>query len=172
MGGYLEHDHRFLDRPDKTPLATWRVVIGFVLAPISAAIALSAFEAVYFQIPGGQRFREAIALYAFGAFPTAIILGIPAFLILKKLVRATLLACAATGAVIGALPWFLFGLIPQRGYNAWTDGKPTVIDGEMTPYGWLQFVEFLLLIAAAGAVGGALFWIIAAGRSERGPRAN
>ena len=64
------------------------------------------------------------------------------------------------------IPWLVLGLLSGAD-QAWTDSHPTIINGHYTFDGWLEVGQFLLTIAAAGAVGGAIFWLIAAAKRSK-----
>lgn len=110
-----------------------------------------------------------------GAFVAAII-GIPAALIccwvfaapaLKYLMRKefTWLGAALGGASIAALMAIVsiafqrhlgwrVSLDPDRSYGAYRRGGTTVVDGILTPHGWLLLAESTLYFVATGAVVG------------------
>lgn len=149
---------------DKVVLNPWRVTAAFVLAPFFAALAFAVYEPAYDGLSSyAERvLRSAVIYYVVGALLPTAVLAIPAFLVLKKMLRPTALNCALAGAMIAAIPWFLLGLYPLT-ESASIGNQPTVIDGEYTSFGWLSlFRDFLLPIAVAGALGGAIFWLIAA----------
>lgn len=166
----------YIDRPsddvgsliDKRPINGWRVLLAFILTPLIISLAVAVAMPLYAGNPNylERVLRTSFVYFLYGALPPTIVFGAPAFLLLRKLVRPTLLNCAAVGAVIAALPWFLLGLLSGAD-QASTGGRATIINGRYTAYGWLDFGEFLLMTAAAGAVGGAIFWAIAAARLQK-----
>lgn len=97
-----------------------------------------------------------------GAYPTAVVLGLPAYLTLRRHFAAQPFACALAGFVVAALPWTLLVLAGSGASQASIDGRATVIDGHTTAYGWLQNIEMLLTIGTFGAIGGLVFWAVAA----------
>jgi len=111
--------------------------------------------------------RSALAFAVFGAYPATVILGIPGFFILRRRFDATLINCLLTGAVVAALPWFILSTLALPD-SAHIGGLATVADGSLTAYGWLTNLTVVGRIAFLGAVGGALFWLIAAAGSRAG----
>jgi len=104
--------------------------------------------------------------YFLGALLPALVFGVPAFMLLRKLLRLSAVNCVLVGAIVAALPWFLLGLLAGGG-EASTGGRATITDGHYTAFGWLEFGAFLGMMALAGAVGGMIFWLIAAARLPR-----
>ncbi len=114
-----------------------------------------------------ERIWRSTVMYAVvGAYPTTVIFGLPAFFLLRDRINATLLNCCATGAAVAALPWLIITTLFQPD-SASVDGRNTVVDGSLTAYGWLTNLTFVGQIALFGAVGGGLFWLIAAAGSGK-----
>lgn len=163
--GYLDRAKSdAVELADKSRINVPRVIVAFIFTPIVISLAVAFAMPLYEGLPDYyDRVLRTWPFYVFfGAVPPTLIFGIPAFLMLRKLVRLSLLSCATVGAVIAALPWFVIGLFPTG--SAWTGGRATIINGQYTTYGWLELGESLLMISAAGAVGGAIFWAIAAAK--------
>ena len=141
-----------------------RVVLAFILTPLLISFAVAVAMPFYEGLPNyWDRVLRSWPLYVIvGAIPATVILGIPAFLLLKKLVRPTILWCALAGGVVAALPWFLFMSLGGGADQASINGHVTQVHGHYTAWGWLYFAQFLGLVFVAGAVGGILFWAIAA----------
>jgi hypothetical protein len=99
----------------------------------------------------------------FGAYPTTLVFGGPAFLVLQGRIAANWINCVAAGAVVAALPWFLLSLLGPAADEASIGGQATVINGVRTGYGWLVEFQFIGEVALFGAVAGLLFWLIATG---------
>jgi hypothetical protein len=161
-------DRRLADAvevPDKEKLNKARVIAAFVLTPFLAALAFAAAFPLYGGLPHylDRVVRSAMLYWIFGALPWALLFGIPAYLVLKKVLLPRLLWCALAGAIIAALPWLLLGLNPSAD-QASVGGRATVINGDYTAFGWQQFAQSILVIAAGGAAGGAIFWLIAAAK--------
>jgi hypothetical protein len=98
-----------------------------------------------------------------GAYPTALALGLPAYFMLRRHFSTKLISCASVGAIVAALPWVpLVLLSAARTTEASLDGRTTVINGHTTAYGWLTNAEFILQVGLFGAVGGSVFWLVAA----------
>jgi hypothetical protein len=142
---------------------TWpRLIAAFVLAPAIASVAFAFVAPGYDGLPYYEAVFSSAKLYALlGAYPLAFIFGIPLYLGLRKNARATALNCAVAGALIAATPWFFVGAFGQTG-NVWTGNRATLVNGELTTYGWIELGQFLLLIGAAGAAGGVVLWLVAA----------
>ena len=155
---------------DRAPISKARVVLAFVLTPLFASLVVALAMPLYAGLTSySDRVLRSWPVYAvFGAAPATLVFGIPAFLLLKKLVRPTIIWCGLAGALVAALPWFFVGLLAGPD-QAWTDDHATILNGHYTLYGWLEFGWFLLMTASAGAVGGAIFWMIAAAKFSKRP---
>jgi hypothetical protein len=81
--------------------AIWRIVLGFILAPIIPALVVGLLAA------GGQDLVHALGFAAFlGIFygiAPGLVLGIPAFLVLRNVVKPGIWACVSTGAAIASV---------------------------------------------------------------------
>lgn len=141
----------------------WRVALGFVVAPGVAAVLMAAFEIVRRDAANlpGQLWGLSVLVAVVGAYPTTLILGVPAYLALRQRVAPQMLHCAVTGALVAVLPWFLLVSAGPNPIYASEGGIPTVIDGWRTAYGWQMAGYLLLQIATAGFSGGCVFWLIA-----------
>jgi hypothetical protein len=125
-----------------TSPSAWRVAIAFVTAPTAAALALAWVVPLYGVMPDhAQPVIGSAVLYAFGAYATTLVFGLPTFLALRRRLRPTLIRCILVGVAVAAAPWLLLALFTPRGDAAITD--------------------FVARIAAVGAVGGAVFWLLA-----------
>ena len=127
------------------------------------AILMPAYDGII--DPLERIWRSALAFAVVGAYPATVILGIPAFFVLRRHFDPKLINCSLTGAAVAALPWFLLSTLIQPD-SASIDGRATVTDGSLTIYGWISNLTFVGQIAAFGAAGGALFWLIAAAGSR------
>jgi hypothetical protein len=149
----------------------WRIVAAFLLAPLIAAFALACFQPLYAGLPSlSDRILRTTLLYVlFGGYPAALVLGVPAFLILRKKLRPSALNCAVTGAVVASFPWLLLGLISNPDY-AYSNGHITHQNGAKTWWGWVDLFTSVSDIAALGGLAGVVFWAIAAAGISRGER--
>ena len=156
-------------RPERTYPPAWRIIAAFLIVPGAAALLMAILMPAFDGIsePLERVWRTAVLFALFGAYPTTLILGVPAFFMLRRHFDPKLISCSLTGAVVAALPWFSLTALSHSG-SAGIGGRATVIDGSLTPYGWLTNLIFVGQIAAIGAVGGLLFWLIAAAGSGAG----
>lgn len=156
-------------RAKRTYPSIWRVILAFVVVPGAAALLMAIVMPAYEGItdPLERIWRSAVAFAVFGAYPPAFMIGLPAFFMLRRHVDATIINCAATGAVVAALPWLVLALL-SRPDNASIGGRSTVINGSLTAYGWLMNFYYVGQIALLGTIAGALFWFIAAAGSRAG----
>ena len=151
----------------------WRVFLGFLVAPASAALLAATLQPAYDGLPNlfERVWRTAVFYGIFGAFPTAIVLGLPTFFLLKRRLAPTVINCGLVGALIAALPWIVITLLPQAADEASIGGRLTIVDGRLTPYGWLMQGQFVGAIALFGLAGGIIFWIVAAATWKPKPSA-
>ncbi len=154
---------------DPAPPA-WRIILAFLIAPGAAALAFACLGAVVTSPPEGA--PDTIGwigimtyLYAlFGAYLPTLVLGVPAFLVLRRWLRPTLLNCALVGAAVAAGPWLLMlPLASLPGYGQ-IGGQVPAINGRLTLWGWFLQVRWIALVGGMGALGGAMFWVISAAR--------
>jgi hypothetical protein len=61
---------------------------------------------------------------------------------------------------VASIPWLVLGLFSRPDY-AYSNGRVTSINGQMTAAGLLDLVQVTLLTACLGALGGAVFWAAA-----------
>ncbi len=103
-------------------------------------------------------------------YPTALVLGLPALLLLRERARArmTLVTCTLVAASIAVIPLILISLLVPAADYASFGLRVTATEGEASSLGWVTAVRFLGVAAIMGATGGAAFWLVAASRTARG----
>lgn len=126
---------------------------------------MALLEPLYAGLPTTtERLIASAKLYALvGAYPPTLLLGVPAYFVLRRHFAPRLLACALAGAGVAAIPWLLL-VLAARPTTASIGGRATVIDGQYTAYGWLVNGSFLGEIALVGCAAGLVFWAIAGSR--------
>ncbi len=140
------------------------MTLGFIIAPTVAALIMAAWLPGYNGLPAIQAFWNSAWLYAvIGAYPPTLLLGVPAYLALRRHVAATLRNCALVGAALPLLSWGLLSVLPPSAGWENVGGKAVVIDGHRTFYGWLLVGRDLAELAAIGAVAGLVFGLIVVG---------
>ncbi|HYD45892.1 MAG TPA: hypothetical protein VEA79_11575 [Phenylobacterium sp.] len=97
----------------------------------------------------------------FGAYPATLLLGLPAYLILRSRLRPSAWICALAGAVVAATPFLSLSLLSTPDF-AYAGGHVTVMNGQITFWGYVQRARFIGLIGLFGALAGLVFWLIAA----------
>lgn len=96
-----------------------------------------------------------------GAYVVA--LGIPTYLLLRKLNAIRWWSTIGAGFVLGAVPvailtWPL--RYAELRTSATINGVQTMIDGTPTMAGWIQYISGALFVGACGAVGAFAFWAV------------
>ncbi len=157
----------FIDEPERIYPPTWRIVAAFAIVPGIASLLLAVVNPAYDGISDQLEriWRSALAFAVFGAYPATVVLGLPAFFMLRRHFDAKIVNCSLTGALVASLPWFVLPMFSLPD-SASVDGQATVIDGSFTAYGWLTNLTFVGQIALLGAASGVLFWLIAAAGSR------
>jgi hypothetical protein len=151
---------------------TWRILAGFVAGPAIAAGALAFVLPAYAGLPSVyQRVFATFVMYCvFGAYPTTIIVGVPAYLLLRyKRVKPTFINCALAGACVAALPWLILLVLPSSA-SFMQAGQHVLIDygGHKTKWWWINQGWAVSQVAAVGLLGGSAFWFsVTAGRPNR-----
>jgi len=92
-----------------------------------------------------------------------VVLGIPAYALLRWRNAVRWWSTVATGFALGALPAaILFWPLRYSELKASSssDGVQTMVDGTPTLAGWMQYVGGLSFFGACGAVGALSFWLV------------
>lgn len=97
-----------------------------------------------------------------GTYPPALVFGVPALLIFRKRVRATLLNCGIVGSVVAAAPWFILSV-----YIAYGDYRNGLQSTATIFRQWLYFLPFQSVVGLAGMFAGFIFWVIAVAGVEQ-----
>lgn len=90
----------------------------------------------------------------------ALVLGLPAFLLVRSTRRVRVGTCALGGFLIGAVPFGVLAMISMIGLqSASSGGKPTVINGVPTLAGWIEYAYAVGSTGLFGLAGGLTFWV-------------
>lgn len=142
---------------------TWRVVLGFAVAPAAAALLFALLVPAYDGLPShfDRVWRSSLTYLLVGGYPAALLLGIPAFIVLKTRVNPTPLNCGLAGAAIASLPWLLLSLLSAPNFAS-TDGHVTYNNGVITAYGLMNLATLVGEVAGLGFFAGLVFWAVVA----------
>lgn len=136
-----------------------------------AAVAIQPIVFAGYTLPGffaspqsfyGIRFLLLSVLVVAAA--AVLLLGIPAFFLLRKFKKDSWGSLAATGAILGALPVSLSW--PRRleglsaGRNWHSNYVDTYINGDPTKFAWLTYGENVLYYGLHGLVGALVFYAV------------
>jgi hypothetical protein len=91
------------------------------------------------------------------------VLGVPAYLILRRLNAVRWWSTLGMGLVLGAVPVAILDWplrYPQLRTSASVDGVQTMIDGVPTLAGWLQYASGVFFMGGCGAAGALAFWLV------------
>lgn len=130
-----------------------RVFLGFLIAPAVPALIVYAAEVT--RLTSSDAMKAAMAIGLFG-YLSALVLGVPAFLLLRWASRTSPVAYLTTGALIGLACYavlFLPGAIQNWQGNP--EGAALMIRNT---------AGFALLAVVAGSVAAVVFWAIAVRR--------
>jgi hypothetical protein len=150
-------------RSDRDQPPRWRVIAAFLIAPLVSAFALACYLPAYDGLPHtSDRIIRSTALYCFfGGYPSALVVGVPAYLLLRRRLKPTWLNCTIAGAVVAAAPSLLLMIVPTPGAFEQTGEHITVLNGVRTAWGWMEGLQGVAGIGAVGLIGGLAFWLIA-----------
>ena len=136
---------------------TWRIMAAFLIAPIIPA----ALYAALLAGPWGPTYLGALKMVAvFGAYPAAILFGVPAYLVLKRRVKPSFLSLCLVGGAVAATPWLLLAVLSNHDY-ATINNRVTVQNGHRTWFGWIETFKLVGQCFVLGTVGGAGVWMVA-----------
>jgi hypothetical protein len=136
---------------EKPPV--WRVALGFLLAPLVAALAFSLIE--------DGSLNLVVLAVLFGGYPAAIVLGVPAYLLLHNYMQPRFWVLMLAGGIIAVLPWMGLELLNSEASSQLGDCQRR-INGRMTWCGFLINLRFWGYIFLYGAFGGLVFWLCVA----------
>lgn len=148
-----------------------RAIAGFFLAPLIVATAIACIVFALAAISGPGDFGRAsftsglALLYAAAVgWALALIFGVPAYLLLKRLGIVSPWATIAVAALIGALlPWLTHWALLDPSASVSINGCETVANGVTTACGYRRMVQNMILPGLVGAIAGLVFWLIYAG---------
>jgi hypothetical protein len=135
-----------------------RVFSGFTIAPVPAAAIFATFLA-------GERMSVNAYLGWVGvtlvvAWLWTAILGVPVYLLLRRIAALNLLTSVLAGALIAAVPTAVLRLDSPGG--SWiAGGKILVQQGKYTAGGYALVAQSVAIMAMLGLISGILFWVIA-----------
>jgi hypothetical protein len=90
----------------------------------------------------------------------ALLLGLPLFFLVRSKGRIGAAISALGGFIVGAVPFGILTLISMIGVqHASSGGRPTVINGVLTPAGWTEYAYTVGAIGLLGVSGGLIFWL-------------
>ncbi len=150
---------------------TRRAVAGFLLAPLIVGLGIACIVFVLAALSGSGSFGRAsatsllvLAYAVVVGWAFALIFGVPAYLLLKRLRIVSPLPTIAIAALIGALfPWLTHWLLLDPSSSISINGCETVAHGVTTACGYRRLAQGSILPALVGAVAGLVFWLIYAG---------
>ena len=136
----------------------WRTILAFVAGPLAGAAVIAAIyvaiavaagpsDAGSFTLLGdiASAFLALTFVAVQPAAATAVFLGIPAFLLLRRFGRLTAPWCAFTGGVLASVPATLYLLSANPNLYTFEPSRALMVAA---------------LLFVGGAVGGLLFWRI------------
>jgi hypothetical protein len=171
------------------PYSSRRIIAAFLIAPLVASAALA--SGLRAELPNvfsvssefkmnDRDFFDWFSVFFFSSVlvscPSTLLIGLPAFFILRTKVALSLLNCVLVGVVVAAAPWIAWVLF--RNPNYWSDGPGRIyhMDGHYTAIGWIEVSKgvlyYLAFLAPLGALAGIAFWVIAAAGSHRVSQGN
>ena len=171
---YLRSNRALLPARVIAALGPMKLFVAFIAA-VLAPVCVSALYYLYGQFAMFEasdpyiwvRTRGFLLLCLAITAAHVIVLGIPAYLLLRWRRALRWWSAMLSGFILGAVP---FGVVlwPLRyagpGSSATANGVVTMVDGIPTMAGWLQYLGGVSFFGAHGVLAAAAFWV-ALGRS-------
>lgn len=110
------------------------------------------------------RTRGFLGITAFISAGFVLLLGLPAYILLRYFKLINWWSTLLSGFCLGALPMAIFTWpirYADMNSSSSVNGVQTMIDGVPTMAGWLQFLEGVLFFGAFGLAAALAFWLIA-----------
>ena len=108
------------------------------------------------------RTNGALGLFAAISSAHVVLLGVPAYALLRWRNAVRWWSILASGFVLGAAPMAIWSWPLQYAdlkTSATFDGVQTMLDGAPTTAGWVQYLQGVLFFGAWGLVSGLAFWL-------------
>jgi hypothetical protein len=167
-GGQTGFDGLTAAGGDRRKPPGWRIVAGFILAPMAPAL-LFALATLFDGLPNGSYLKTAMQNLVVGGYPAAILFGLPLYFALRNWVEPRFMNLAMAGGAVAAAPWLLLVLIGPQPDWAQIGSHVTVLDGRRTLWGWIESGTLIGQVFLLGTIGGAAFWLIAVARARVNP---
>ncbi|UZF93498.1 hypothetical protein [Bosea sp. NBC_00550] len=136
----------------------------------AGTLAASALYAVYAFGLDDRFFRRFMVVLTVGAYPATLFLALPIYLVVRDCGRLSLAFVCTTAGLVAILPWLLLELLSSSdGFSAKFDNVWLVKDGVLTAAGRIYKIRSYVEKFSAGALGGAVFWLIVFGRQSKAP---
>jgi hypothetical protein len=150
---------------------TRRAAAGFLLAPPIVGIVIACIVFVLAAIGEPGDFGRAslasllaLAYAALAGWAFALVFGVPAYLLLKRLRIVSPWPTIIVAALIGAaFPWLAHWLLLDPSASVSVNGCQTVAHGLTTACGYRHLAFDTIFPVLIGAVAGLVFWLIYAG---------
>lgn len=137
----------------------WRIILAFLIAPLVPSAAAATVTLVD-GLPNGGYLQWLVLVALIGGYPAALILGLPAFFILRSRLRPRFMYVTFAGGLVAAAPWLLLVLFGPNPDMATSGEHVTVVSGAKTLWGWLEGMRMIGGAFLLGLMGGAAFWFI------------
>ena len=96
-----------------------------------------------------------------GGYPAGLLLGVPAYLLLRLRLRPWLITAGVAGGVIAVAPWAALLPLLANPSDAWIGRCHTVVNGHTTLCGYVEDMKFMAMVFGLGMIGGIVFWVCA-----------
>lgn len=133
-----------------------RVLLALIAAPLTATVA---YTLIAF---GPALFFPFVFFVAGTAFALTLLVFVPVYLLLLWKRWISLSSIVASAFFVTLLVFLISFIGMDQGFTSMrSGGKELVVDGQMTSAGYVNAVVSALTVAAVGAIGGLVFWLVA-----------
>jgi hypothetical protein len=136
---------------------------GLILVPYAAALLLNGVK----EPAAWSRFNFWLSAVLGTSLLYVVVLGVPAFLLLRWRRATRWWSSIAVGFVLGSVPAAIAlwpgGNAGPGNMSSHSDGEKiiyTMVDGVTTRAGWVRYAEITGMVGLLGALGGLAFWLV------------
>ena len=142
-------------------MRTFTAVVVAILAATLVPVALFGLYWTFVEGESGVRLLPlALVVASLICLGHVLILGVPAAAWLLRRRRFTVPQMMALGAIVGSLPFAIWAQ-PYKYVgtlsSSYSNGEWKLINGMPTAAGWIDYAQFVGVVAVLGACGGAAF---------------